>query len=271
MNSATTYGNTSMKLKDKVVIITGGAKGIGFGCASVFDRHGATVVILDKDETAGAEAAQQLQRGHFRACDVTDHAAMHSVIDSTADTLGQLDCIVNNAGWHPPAMSIDDTSVEDFDAQVRLNLTSTFMGCKYALPHLRKTRGSIVIIASFAGELGQPMASAYSATKAGQLGLTRSLASECAADNVRINAISPSNVDTPLMRQWAASLPNPQSALDAVCDTQPTGRMASIEEIGEIGAFLASDEASFITGQSILADLGASLAYGVKRIERAAT
>ena len=257
-----------MKLKDKTAIITGGAKGIGFGCGKVFVKYGCTVVIADKDESGGRAAARELVEGggraEFRRCDVTIEQDVKDAIDGTAQKYGRLDCIVNNAGWHPPAMSIDETSVADFEAQLRLNLTSTFLGCKYALPHLRKTKGNIVIIASAVGIFGQSDACAYCASKAGQSGLARALALDLALEQVRVNSVCPSSVDTPLMHEWAASLPNPEEALRMVERLQPGGRMASIEEMGEVCAFLASEEASFVTGQAIVADAGAMLGYGIK-------
>lgn len=254
-----------MKLKDKVVIVTGGAKGIGLGCAKVFSRHGATVVIADKDEAGAKDAASQIDNAHGRKCDVTDEAEMKSVIDGVAAEFGHLDCIVNNAGWHPPSLSIDETSTELFEAQLRLNLTGTFFGCKFAAPHLRKSGGNIVIIASEVAVIGQADACAYAASKCGQLGLMRALAIDLVPQGVRVNAICPSNVDTPLMREWAATLPDPEMGVDIACSTQPAGRLASIEEIGEVAAFLASDEASFINGNTMIADHGAMLGYGVKR------
>jgi len=258
-----------VKLKDKVAIITGGAKGIGQGCARVFARHGCAIMIADRDETAAAAAAKEVNdaggRATFQRCDVICEEDIRSVIDETVRQHGRLDCIVNNAGWHPPATAIEQTSVTDFEAQLRLNLTSTFLGCKYAVPHLRKTRGSIVIMSSEVALLGQAQAVSYAASKAGQLGLTRALALDLAADGVRVNAVCPSCVMTPLMREWTGTLDNPAEALRMVENYHPVGRMASIEEIGEVCAFLASEEASFITGQSIAADGGAGLGYGNKR------
>jgi len=254
-----------MKLQDNVAIITGGGKGIGFGCAKVFDQHGAIVIIADKDEKVAQEAAAQLTHGHARQCDVTNESQFKSVVDGVAGEFGKLDCIVNNAGWHPPNLSIDDTSVELFEAQLRLNLTGTFLGCKFAAPHLRKSKGSIVIIASEVAVIGQAMACAYAASKCGQLGLMRALAIDMAPQGVRVNAICPSNVDTPLMRECANSEPDPEAVLDFVRSTQPAGKMATIEQMGEVAAFLASQEASFINGHTLLADSAASLGYGIKR------
>ena len=119
-------------------------------------------------------------------------------IDATVERFGRLDCIVNNAGWHPPAMTIDQTSVEDFERLLRLNLTSTFMGCKFAVPHLRKTRGNIINMSSEVGLIGQAAAPSYVSTKAGQIGLTKALALDLAPEGVRVNAVCPAGVMTPL-------------------------------------------------------------------------
>ncbi len=257
-----------MKLKDKITIITGGAKGIGFGCASVFARRGSHIVIADRDDEGGRDAVRQIAssggQATFRRCDVTDESDMESLVENTVTEQGRLDCIVNNAGWHPPSVTIGQTSVADFEAQLRMNLTSTFMGCKFAIPHLRRTGGTIVIIASEVAVIGQADACAYVASKAGQVGLTRALALDLITDGVRVNAVCPSNVRTPLMTEWASSLPDPQDALRQVAATQPDGIIATIEQIGEICAFLASDESSYITGQTIIADRGAMLGYGIK-------
>jgi NAD(P)-dependent dehydrogenase (short-subunit alcohol dehydrogenase family) len=138
------------------------------------------------------------------------------------------------------------------------------MFCKYAAPHLRKVKGSIVIISSTTANLGQTQAASYAASKSGQLGLMRALALDFAKEGVRVNAVCPSCVMTPLMREWADTLDDPKGALAMLERYQPVGRMAEIEEIGEVCAFLASNEASFITGQFINADGGAGLGYGDK-------
>ena len=257
-----------MKLADKVAVITGGSKGIGLGCARVFGRHGAKVVLAARGEEAGREAEKELREAGidamFLACDVSDEPQMRSLMDRTVGRYGRLDCIVNNAGWHPPAMSIDEISVEDFDRLLRLNLTSTFMGCKFALPHLIATRGSIVIMTSAVALIGQAAAASYASTKGGQIGLTRALAVDLAPKGVRVNAVAPAGVMTPLVQQWAETEYDPQQAIDQVHRWHLLGRMATADEIGEVCAFLASDEASFITGQVICPDGGASLGYAEK-------
>ncbi|MCP4617685.1 MAG: glucose 1-dehydrogenase [Bradyrhizobium sp.] len=253
------------KLSGKVAIVTGGSKGIGFGCAKVFAQHGAKVAIASRGQEAGEKAQGELaDAGHealFVQCDVTSEADMRALVDTAVDKFGRLDCIVNNAGWHPPTESIDDVSVADFEELLRLNLTSTFMGCKFAAPHLRKTKGSIINMSSEVGMIGQAAAPRYVSTKAGQLGLTKALALDLAPDGVRVNAVCPAGVMTPLMRDWANTQYDPAAALEMVDSWHPIGRMATIEEMGEVCAFLASDEASFMTGQVICPDGGATLGY----------
>jgi len=259
-----------MKLADKVAVITGGSKGIGLGCARVFGRHGAKVVVSARGEDSGRKAESELRQAGidalFIACDVSDEVQMRSLFDQTVQQFGRLDCLVNNAGWHPPAMTIDQISVEDFERLVRLNLTSTFMGCKFAVPHLIAARGSIVNMTSAVALIGQASAASYVSTKGGQIGLTRALAVDLASKGVRVNAVAPAGVMTPLVKEWADSEYDPQQAIDTVHHWHLLGRMATAEEIGEVCAFLASDEASFITGQVICPDGGASLGYAEKSI-----
>ena len=259
------FGKTNMKLQGKVAVITGGSKGIGLGCARVFTKHGCAVVLAARTVAAGqAVAADLTEAGHtaeFVRCDVTSESDLRSLIDGAAERFGRLDCIVNNAGWHPPEMTIDQISVEDFECLVRLNLTSTFMGCKFAVPHLSKTQGSIVNMSSEVGLQGQEAATSYAATKAGQIGLTKALAIDLAPVGVRVNVVCPAGVMTPLMQEWAETRPDPAAALRQADQVYPMGRIARIEEIGEVCAFLASQEAPFITGQAICPDGGFTLGY----------
>ncbi len=254
-----------MKLKDRVAFITGASRGIGLGCAKVLASHGASVVLASIDEPDLQRARAQLAALGYDAaavrCDVTRENELRQAIDEAAATKGRLDCIINNAGWHPPAMTIDQITLDDFERLLRLNLIGTFLGCKFATPHLRKTRGCIINMSSEAALIGQDAAASYASTKAGQLGLTRALALELAKDGVRVNAVCPAGVMTPLMQEWAQTQYDPTAALRMVDSWHPLGRMATAEEIGEVCAFLASDEASFITGQTICPDGGDMLGY----------
>jgi L-fucose dehydrogenase len=268
MNPTDNPASPALKLAGRVAIITGGTKGIGLGCARVFGRHGASVVIAARNEQTGREAEEELKIAEvdalFVSCDVCCEQDMQQLFEQAINRFGRLDCVVNNAGWHPPAQSIEQVSVEDFEQLVRLNLTSTFMGCKFAIPHLRETRGSIINMSSAVAAVGQNAAPAYVSTKAGQIGLTKALALDLAPNGIRVNAVLPAGVMTPLMQDWAESEYNAEEALAMVDRWHPLGRMATAEEIGEVCAFLASAEASFITGQEICPDGGASLGYAEK-------
>ncbi|MFV0446516.1 MAG: SDR family NAD(P)-dependent oxidoreductase [Planctomycetaceae bacterium] len=255
-----------MRFKNRVVIVTGGAKGIGAGCARVFAREGGIVVILDVDSDASLQLATELtHRGPGRVetitCDISQPHQLHGAIDVVATRHGRLDCLINNAGAHPPATSIEATRIEDVEALFRLNFLGTYVGCQAAVPHLRKAHGTIVNVSSMTAVLGQDRSSAYAATKGAQLSLTKALAVELGPQGIRVNAVLPSNVDTPLMRDWAATLDDPQTALDRVAALQVLGRMATPEEIGHVCLFLATEDSSFITGQGIEVEGGASLDY----------
>jgi L-fucose dehydrogenase len=254
-----------MKLQGKVAVVTGGSKGIGLGCARVFARYGAAVVIAARGQEAGQQAEQELtDAGHaalFVQADVTREADVEALVDAAVDRFERLDCMLNGVGWHPPATPIDQMSLEDFHHHVQVNLTSTFLGCKHAVPHLRKTRGCIINMSDEVALIGQAEAPSYVAAKAGQIGLTRALALDLAAEGIRVNAVCPAGVLTPLLQEWAESHDDPETALGMVDSWHPLGRMATVEEIGEVCAFLASEEAAFITGQAICPDGGAALGY----------
>lgn len=255
-----------MRFKDRVVIVTGGSKGIGAGCARVFCEEGGIVAILARGREVGEQLAEELTaqgpgRAIFVQCDVGQHTELRDAIERTVTECGRLDCIINNAGAHPPAMSIDETSIEDMEQLMRVNFLSTFAGAKYAVPHLRKTKGTIINMSSMTAILGQEHSTAYCSTKGAQVSLTKSLAIELGREGIRVNAILPSNIDTPLMRDWAASLPDSESALQRVADLQVFGRMGTSEEMGRVALFLATDDSSFVTGQAIEAEGGASLDY----------
>lgn len=255
-----------MRFQGKAVVVTGGSKGIGEGCARVFCREGGLVAILARGAAAGESLAAELNRAGpgramFVPCDVADCDQLKAGIDRAAAEFGRIDCLINNAGWHPPATTIDDTRLEDLESLMRMNFFSTFAGCKFALPYLRKTQGTIINMSSMVALLGQEHSTAYCSTKGAQLSLTKSLAVELGREGIRVNVILPGNVDTPLMRDWAATLPDPKSALERVAALQVFGRMATGEEIGRIALFLATEDSSFLTGQAIEAEGGASLDY----------
>lgn len=255
-----------MRFENRVVIITGGSKGIGEGCARVFCAEGGLAAILARGAETGERVAAELTRqgpgrAIFLQCDVSQPDQLQRAIEQTVAEFGRLDCIINNAGVHPPATSLEETGIEQMEELMRINFLSTFAGAKFALPHLRKTRGTIINMSSMTAVLGQDRSSAYCATKGAQVSLTKALAVELGREGIRVNAILPSNIDTPLMREWAATLDDPESALQRVAELQVFGRMGTSEEIGRVALFLATEESSFLTGQAIEAEGGASLDY----------
>ncbi len=255
-----------MRFNNKVVLVTGGAAGIGRGCVEVFHAEGARVSIVDRDEQRAIGLAAELNSRRsasaiLHACDVADSVALEKGIEHCVAVFGRLDCLINNAGIHPPDTPIEQMSMDEVRRAFDINFFSTYVASRIALQHLRTTRGSIVNISSMTAVLGQKNSAAYAATKGAQLSFTKALALEVAADGIRVNAVLPSNVDTPLMRAWAGTLADPESALKRIAALQPLGRMADPAEIGRVCLFLASDDASFITGQGIEADGGAALDY----------
>jgi NAD(P)-dependent dehydrogenase (short-subunit alcohol dehydrogenase family) len=252
----------------KAVIVTGGTKGIGEGCVRAFVGAGSRVVFCARDVSAGNDLARRLTaegpgEAVFLRCDVSRPDEVEALVDATVARLGQLDCLVNNAGWHPPHKPIDDFSPQEFRALFELNVMSMFVACRRALPHLRRTRGNIVNISSLVGAMGQLHATTYVATKGAITAFTKALAIDEAAHGVRVNSISPGNVFTPL---W-------QEAIDAAADparcradgeaAQVMGRMGTIDETGRLCLFLAA-EATFTTGVDHLQSGGAELGYGRK-------
>ncbi len=255
-----------MRFEDKVVIVTGGAKGIGLGCVEVFHEEGAKVILLDRDRKAAEEVTLKLnaKRPNSAAsypCDVGDLSQLQSVVRLAAAHFERVDCLINNAGVHPPDTPIEQTTAEEVMDLMRINFVSTYVASMEVIEALKKSRGAIVNISSMTAVLGQKNSCAYAATKGAQLSFTKALALELAPFGVRVNAVLPSNVDTPLMRSWAASLADPESALQRIAELQPLGRMASPREMGSVCLFLATNDSSFITGQGIIADGGASLDY----------
>jgi NAD(P)-dependent dehydrogenase (short-subunit alcohol dehydrogenase family) len=253
---------------DKVVIITGGSKGIGRGCVEAFVGAGAKVVFCARKLDEGEALAAELNSNGpgdatFIACDVSKTFELKGLIQSTIAKYGQLDCLINNAGWHPPHKPIDDFSVQEFRDLIDLNLVSIFAACKFAVPYLRRTQGNIFNLSSLVGTMGQHHATTYVATKGAITAFTKALAIDEAEHGVRVNSVSPGNVYTPLWQEAIDAAANPdQCRLDGE-HAQPLGRMGTIEEVGKLCLFIAS-EATFTTGVDHIISGGAELGYGKK-------
>jgi len=257
-----------MRYKDKVTIVTGGSKGIGEGCVRVFVRNGSNVVFCSRGEADGRRLEAELNakgpgKALFVKCDVTKEDEIKNLIDVTVSTFGRIDCLINNAGWHPPLSPIDGFSAQDFRDLFELNVMSYFLASKYALPHLRKTKGNILNDSSLVGQIGQQGSVTYVATKGAISAMSRALAVDEAAHEVRVNTFSPGNVWTPLWEKVADDTGDAKGAKAAGEDAQLMGRMGTIEECGELCLFLAA-EGTFCTGLDIPISGGAELNYGVK-------
>ncbi len=259
-----------LRYDNKVVIITGGSSGIGKGCAYEFVTAGAKVVLGSTDAVSGEAVATALRTiarhpddVRFIRCDVRQSKDIRNLIETTVSTYGKIDCLINNAGWHPPHKPIDDFSIQEFRDLIELNLVSVFAGCKLALPYLRQTEGNIINIASLVGTMGQLHGATYVATKGAITALTKALAIDEAPHGVRVNSISPGNIYTPLWQEAIDAAPDPRQCRADGDAAQLMGRMGTIEEVGRLCLFVAA-EASFTTGVDHIISGGAELGYGRK-------
>jgi NAD(P)-dependent dehydrogenase (short-subunit alcohol dehydrogenase family) len=253
-----------MRLKDKVAIVTGSSKGIGEGIAKVFSKEGAKVVITCRHDEEGQKMVDSIKtlKGDaiFVKTDVTKSQDIQNMIDVCIKTFGKLDILVNNAGYHI-SKNAEETSEQEWEFIQNTNLRSTFLCSKYAIPHLKKTKGNIINISSMVGVVGQPNAAAYSASKGGQIAMTKNMAIDFAKDGIRVNVICPGWIATPLVEDWFGQQKDPQAARQYIYGQHPLGRIGTIEECGYLAAFLVSDEAAFITGTEIHIDGGITLGY----------
>ena len=257
-----------MNYTDKVAIITGGSKGIGEGCVRAFVGAGARVVFCARSEETGQSLANEVNQvgpgeAHFVRCDVSNVEQLQHLIDTTVALDGRLDCLINNAGWHPSHRPIDDFSITEFRDLLELNLVSIFAACKFALPHLRHTQGNIINMSSLVGAMGQLYATTYVATKGAVTAFTKALAIDEAEHGVRVNSVSPGNIYTPLWQEAIDAAPEPDECRTEGEAAQLLGRMGTIEEAGKLCLFIAA-EATFTTGVDHIISGGAELGYGRK-------
>lgn len=249
-----------LQLKGKVVLVTGGAKGIGEAIVRASAAEGAIPVFLDRDGEAAQKLLPALQSlgvaAEFIPGDIRAPQTCIATVERTLQKFGRLDALVNNVGANDN-VSLENGTVDKFLASLQLNLVHYYSMAHEALPALKKTRGVIVNISSKTAVTGQGGTSGYVAAKAAILGLTREWAAELLPHGIRVNAVVPAEVDTPLYQQWISGFPNAEEKLTRIVSKIPFGkRMTRPEEIADMVVFLISERASHITGQHIYVDAG---------------
>jgi 3-oxoacyl-[acyl-carrier protein] reductase len=234
----------TLDLEHDNAIVTGGAAGIGFAIAQRLASSGAKVSLWDRDDKALAEAARALGEGaHTARLDVSDEAQVKRAFDDTVKALGRVDILVCSAGITGPNLATWDYPVADWKQVLDINLTGVFLCNKAVVPHMKgNDYGRIVNIASIAGKEGNPNASAYSASKAGVISLTKSLGKELAKTGIRVNCVTPAAVKTGMFAQMT------QAHIDFMLSKIPMGRFGQVEEIAALVAWLCTEECSFSTG-----------------------
>lgn len=248
-----------MKLANRVAVITGAGGGIGRACAREFAKEGARVVIADINSAGARETLQQIQSAGGDAVVVeTDVASPDSVQNLVAKTLSayaQVDVLLNNAAIQVNK-TVEDTTVEEWNREIAVNLGGVFLCSKFFLPHLRKTRGAIINMASVNGYFVEPMCAGYCATKAAIIGLTKAMAIDHGKEGIRVNCICPGYVDAGLAWGYFEAQPDPAAARAAAGKLHALWRIGRPEEVARVAVFLASDAASFMTGSAVVVDGG---------------
>lgn len=251
-----------MRLKNKVAIVTGGARGIGAGICEIFCEEGAHCFVIDKDAIDAKVAALRKNGGTATGivCDVSKSDQVRAMIAATIKEAGRIDVLVNNAGYHI-SKGVEELSEEEWDFLVDTNLKSMFLCTKYALPYLKKTAGSVINMSSMVGLVGQPNACAYAATKGGIIAMTKNMAIDLAQYGIRVNVICPGWIQTPLVEDWFGQQKDPDAARKYIYSQHPLNRIGTSREIGKIALFLATEDSAFTTGSVIESDGGITLGY----------
>jgi len=249
-----------MRLAGKIAVVTGSASGIGHETAKLFAAEGAHVVVADRDADAAAKVALELAAdgaaGEAVAVDVSQEDQVKALLDGVKSRHGRLDILVNNAGYGF-AGTVADTSVEDWDALFAVNVRGVFLGCKHAVPIFAAQGGGIIVNTASGGAIvGIANRAAYTASKGAVAALTRAMAIDHADDMIRVNCVAPGTIETPYFTEIFAKSPDAAALRKGLEDRQVMGRLGRPEEIARAILFLASDDATFCTGSTLVVDGG---------------
>jgi NAD(P)-dependent dehydrogenase (short-subunit alcohol dehydrogenase family) len=247
-----------ISFENKVALVTGAAMGMGFATAKAFAEAGAAVVLADFNDDALQTATDQLasagHRVHAIRCDVSNGAEVEATVDETVSTFGRLDAAFNNAGVQIPAAPTVDVPSSDYERVMGINLRGVWDCMRFELRHMvRQGSGAIVNCSSVGGLVGLPNLSAYHGSKHGVIGMTKSTALEVAAQGIRVNAVCPGTIDTPMVADMLAKM---LEAMDEIMKQQPIGRLGRGDEIASAVLWLCSDASSFVVGHALVVDGG---------------
>jgi NAD(P)-dependent dehydrogenase (short-subunit alcohol dehydrogenase family) len=248
-----------MKLKDCVAVVTGAGSGIGRASALEFAKEGARVVVADINLAGALETVKQIEAAGGTALavptDVADPDSVQNLLKETLRAFGQVNVLFNNAAIQVNK-TVEDTTVEEWNREMAVNLGGVFLCSKFFLPHLRKTRGCIINMASVNGFFVEPRCAGYCATKGGIIALTKAMAIDHGKEGVRVNCICPGYIDAGLAWGYFEAQPDPTAARAAAGKLHALWRIGKPQEVGRVAVFLASDEASFMTGAAVVVDGG---------------
>lgn len=252
----------NLLLKDKIIFLTGGSRGIGRDCAKAYAAEGANVVIVANDGKGVEKAAAELGANHLGiVCDLTRDGEVKAAIEKTLARYGKLDAVHNNAGIAAPSKPIHETTDAEWNALFDVNLKSVLRTTRHAFAALTASKGCILNTSSLVGVIGQEIHAAYSATKGGMNALTKSMALDYARLGIRVNAVCPAGVRTPLLREWCAEQPDPNSIERYLNEMHPLGYCPEGDVIADACVFLLSEKARFVTGHIMHVSGGAELGY----------
>jgi NAD(P)-dependent dehydrogenase (short-subunit alcohol dehydrogenase family) len=248
-----------MKLNDRVAVITGSASGIGRATALEFAKEGARVIVADIDLPGARETVEQIESAEGWALpietDVSSPDSVQELVEQVIQSFGKVDILINNAAIQVNK-TVEETTFEEWNQEIGVNLGGVFLCSKLFLPHLRRSKGCIVNMASVNGFFVEPSCAGYCATKGGIIALTKAMAIDHGKDGVRVNCICPGYIDAGLAWGYFEAQPNPAESRKAAGQLHALGRIGQPEEVARIAVFLASDDASFMTGSAVVVSGG---------------